>query len=241
MKNKFLMLTVSIFAAANIAQAQMPGDSPYAGTMTFFTDEGEKFTLYLNGEQVNQAPAARVVAQIKDASVSLRIVFEDVSLPQFKKTIMRMAKDCTYMISKNKKGEYTSSMKSCTGTLDNGNTTMTTGTTTTAMPTDGPLTAKYQDGVILLSDGSRLTVTKVKTNGMWPSPHVKMTVPVGAKVSITYDDNKETYNTEVPFDYEVKDYNNNNSYFKLTVDQGGPDKTWYVRLQNGTGYMIKIE
>ena len=111
-----------------------------------------------------------------------------------------------------------------------------------AMPAaKGPLSATYRDGTITVSDMSHYTVTKSRTAGGWPSPHVIMNAPTGAKVTITYDDNKETYNTEVPFDYEVKDYYNNNSYFRLTVDQGGPDKTWYVRLQNGTGYVLTIE
>jgi hypothetical protein len=34
---------------------------------------------------------------------------------------------------------------------------------------------------------------------------------------------------------------NNNNFFKLTVDEGGPEKTWHVKLQNSNGYDLKIE
>ena len=72
-------------------------------------------------------------------------------------------------------------------------------------------------------------------------PQVIMTALPGARVSITYDDNSEKYSAESPFKYEVKDFSNNNSYLTLTVDEGGPSKTWHVKLQNSNGYDLKIE
>jgi hypothetical protein len=148
------------------------------------------------------------------------------------------------MISKNKKGAYAFKIKSATG--DMGRPTAPVMTASQPMGTSTPsapekLSATYSDGYITVSNGNSYSVTKSGTPGGWPSPHVIMKAPVGAKITISYDDTSEKYNSEVPFEYTVQDYNNNNSYFRLTVDEGGPDKTWYVRLQNGTGYQLTIE
>lgn len=244
MKLRTSVVLFALFAVANFANGQM-STNPYLGTATFFAEEGEAFTLYVNGEKINAQPAPNVVdEEVTTASISIRVVFADGATPELKKTIFRMGKDCTYMIKKNKKGEYGTSMKSCNGQLgppQSAQPVAVAPVAPIAPAGGGKLSATYTDGIIHISDGRMLTVTKSKTSGGWPSPHVKMNAPTGARVSITYDDNNEKYNTEVPFDYEVKDYNNNNSYFRLTVDEGGPDKTWYVRLQNGTAYQLTIE
>lgn len=53
-----------------------------------------------------------------------------------------------------------------------------------------------------LSDGRKLTISKKQAN--WPDLHVIMKNPEGSKVTISYDDGKDTYSTKMPFDYTVK-------------------------------------
>ena len=241
---KLLFALLFMVLTALHAQAQPPKT---VGSMKFFTDEGEKFTLYLNGDIKNAAPAPSVLAEnVVEPMIQVRIVFEDATIPPIKKQVMRMGNDCVYLISKNKKGEYGFKVKSASGNMGGSTPPAVTSEAPTSAPSSpthasAKLSATYSDGTISISDGRQLRVTKTKTSGGWPSPHVIMNAPTGAKVTITYDDNNEKYNTEVPFNYEVKDYNNNNSYFRLTVDEGGPDKTWYVRLQNGTAYQLTID
>lgn len=108
------------------------------------------------------------------------------------------------------KGEYVFDKKSCTGALP---TAGGSGVTAPSSPQEAAgmpapqvqarsLTANVEGDEIVLRDGRRLTITRKQAN--WPDPHVILKNPVGAKVVISYDDGKDTYNTEVPFDYTVK-------------------------------------
>jgi hypothetical protein len=245
---KSFLSVFSLFLLLGSSAYAQDDSDPWLGKYTFFSEEGEKFTLYIDGEQVNASPAAKVEVPIRGTTINARAVFEETSIVPLKKQIMRWGKDCTYSIVKNKKGEYIFDKKSCTGALPTANG----GVSVTApkspeeaagmpAPTSQPkqLSGKVEGDEIVLSDGRRFSITRTKAN--WPDPHVIMKNPTGAKVSITYDDGKDTYNTEVPFDYTVKNWEKNNIYFKLTVDEGGPDKTWSVRLQHGTAYIITIE
>jgi hypothetical protein len=221
---------------------------PWLGTYTFFSEEGEKFTLYIDGEQINTNPSTKVEVPIRGTSINVRAVFEEASILPLKKQILRWGKDCTYSITKNKKDIYVFDKKSCTGALPTAGGGV--GVTAPSSPQEASgmappvietkaLTAKVSGDEIVLSDGRRLTISKKQAN--WPDPHVVMKNPEGAKVTISYDDGKDTYNTEIPFDYTVKNWEKNNIYFKLTVDEGGPDKTWSVRLQHATNYILTIE
>lgn len=237
MKSKITPFVILFVLCLIQARAQ----DPYEGSVTLFAEEGENFSLFLNGEKVNASPAAKVVAEkVKDASISMRIVFEDGSIQPVKKNVMRAGKDCTYILKKDKKGQYVVRVKSCLNPFPQGPGAGGDEPMSSGGSQPEKLSASYSDGVITVNNGNTYTVTKSRTSGM-PSPHVIMNAPVGAKVTITYDNNAEKYETEVPFDYVVDDYNNNNSYFRLTVDEGGPDKTWYVRLQNSNGYKLTIE
>lgn len=252
MKSKSILVALFFIAFSPVyLLAQAP---PYLGSVTFFAEEGENFTLYLNGEQQNTKPMPNVkVEEVTEAFVAVRIVFEDATIQPVKKSIMRGGVDCIYMIKKNKKGEYGTSVKSCVGAFANAQASATPVSVpkspqeaaglpapTPAATSSGPQKATMQDNMIINPySARRLWVHKGRTPGNFPQPIVKMTHPEGATVTITYDDNNEKYTSEVPFTYEVKDYNNNNSYFKLSVDEGG-GKVWYVRLQHGTSYQLTI-
>jgi hypothetical protein len=88
------------------------------GAATFFSDTGEKFTLLFNGVQANVLPLSNVV--VNNVSVirfTVNIVFQDTTIAPINKTMMRMGKDCTYTIKKNKKGEFVLKLTSSSGAL----------------------------------------------------------------------------------------------------------------------------
>ncbi|MBL7963187.1 MAG: DUF4476 domain-containing protein [Flavobacteriales bacterium] len=76
--------------------------------LVFFSDEGQKFTLLVDGDQKNAEPAARVVATgIRNESPVVIIRFADRSIADVKKPgYFPLGKEYTVMITKNKKGEY---------------------------------------------------------------------------------------------------------------------------------------
>lgn len=75
--------------------------------LVFFTDDGEKFTLLIDGDVKNAAPATRVVATgIRTESPLVMVRFENGSIPQMKKPgYFPLGKEYTIMITTNKKGE----------------------------------------------------------------------------------------------------------------------------------------
>lgn len=231
-------LSISLFSTAQ--------DNPGTGTVTVFSEEGEKFTLYLNGDRKNATPEARVVAwNISEVPVSFRIVFEDSKIPELTKRGMRQGKHCLIAIAKNKKGEYVLRIDDCNAEepIYEEKATVFEGAskpTAQPVPTPDQLSATYANDVITINDGRTLKVTKLKVNGM-TYPRVHFTALTGAKISLKYDGTGESYNAESPMEYEVKDFSNNNSYFTLTVDEGGPAKTWSVKMRNSNGYDLKIE
>ncbi|NOT73995.1 MAG: hypothetical protein HOP08_03635 [Cyclobacteriaceae bacterium] len=237
-KKLFLFcFAVAISAMTLKAQVEDPGP----GTVVVYSENGDKFTLYLNGGQMNASPMSRVVVEnFKEVPVSFRMVFEDGS-PELTKKGLRQGKYCLYSIVKDKKGNALK-MKGCSmdPPADPAGTSTQSPVTTSAASTPDQLSAKFVDGMIVINDGRTIAVKKVQANGM-TYPRVIMTALPGAKVSITYDDNSESYSAESPLKYEVKDFQLNNAYFTLTVDEGGPARTWHVKLQNANGYDLKID
>lgn len=94
-----LLALLTLSAAANAQNA----------SAVVFSELGEKFTLFLNGEKQNEQPQANV--KIKDLTgefYQARIDFEDGSLPDFANNNFAVQKgsEVTYVVKKNKKGEY---------------------------------------------------------------------------------------------------------------------------------------
>lgn len=75
--------------------------------LVFFTDDAQKFTLIIDGDVKNDAPATRVVATgIRNESPVVMVRFEDASIPQLKKPgYFPLGREYTVMITTNKKGE----------------------------------------------------------------------------------------------------------------------------------------
>lgn len=93
----FAGITLSISAFAQGAQAVV------------FAEGGEKFTLILNGEKQNDAPAVNVKAKnLTNDYYQARIDFEEASLPDFSNNnfMVKQGMETTYVVKKNKKGEY---------------------------------------------------------------------------------------------------------------------------------------
>lgn len=104
-------------------------------------------------------------------------------------------------------------------------------------PAPARLSAQFHDDHIDLSDGRELTLNKNRL------PHIGaqvfMEAPAGATVIISYDDGATSFTAKTPFIYKVPD-DRVSAYFLLTVDEGGPDKTWQVRLQHESTVELEI-
>lgn len=239
MVNKILLLlaclSISLFAAAQ--------EDPGPGTVAVYSEDGAKFTLYVNGDRANANPDSRVVYNMTEVPFSFRIVFEDTKNADINKRGIRQGKHCIFPIISGKKG-YSLKVGGCTEAAPDNVATQpaTESAPASSAPTSAPdqLSATYKDGLITINDGRTLKVTKVKANGM-TYPRIHFTALQGAKVSLKYDNGNEFYESESPMQYEVKDFQNNNAYVTVTVDEGGPTKTWKVKLLNANGYDLKIE
>ncbi|HMJ69772.1 MAG TPA: hypothetical protein VK508_12800 [Cyclobacteriaceae bacterium] len=223
-----------------ISSVSFSQEDPGPGTVTVFAEDGAKFTLYVNGAQANQIADSRVVYEMKEVPFTFRIVFQDSAIPEISKRGIRQGKHCLYAIVAGKKG-HSLRVGGCTETPQ-ADAAPVAGTIEPAASTSTPdqLSATYKDGVISINDGRKLKVTKVQANG--PTyPRIMFNALQGSKVSLKYDNAKEDFEAESPMQYEVKDFQNNNGYVTVTVDEGGPAKTWHVKLQNANGFDLKIE
>ena len=89
-----------VFCIAVLISSQLFAQS----NLTLFTEEGEKFTLFLNGVIQNKAFQTNVhVENINANTQKLRIVFEDKSIPSISENIYyETYNDYTYVIRKKK-------------------------------------------------------------------------------------------------------------------------------------------
>ncbi len=69
-------LLFAFFLFNGILQAQIAHD------LEVYSEDGKKFTLYLNGRQINEAPSSNVrIKNIEQDQVSARIEFEESDIP----------------------------------------------------------------------------------------------------------------------------------------------------------------
>ncbi|MEI6747654.1 MAG: DUF4476 domain-containing protein [Bacteroidales bacterium] len=99
MKRIFLLLAVVLFSA--ITQAQM-------SNLIFFSEQGERFSVILNGVLQNANPETNIkVTDLPAPSYKLKIIFDDTKLSQIDKNLMyKQGFESTFVIKKNNKGEY---------------------------------------------------------------------------------------------------------------------------------------
>ena len=97
---KTLLLCTTLFAFMNVF-AQM--------NAVIYSEAGEKFTLYLNGESMNSSPLSNVKLQgLTSEFYQARVDFQDAALADFSNNnfALHPGMEVTYQIKKNKKGEY---------------------------------------------------------------------------------------------------------------------------------------
>jgi len=97
---KTLLLILTLTAFTNVF-AQM--------NAVIYSEAGEKFTLYLNGESMNSSPLSNVKLQgLTSEFYQARVDFQDAALADFSNNnfALHPGMEVTYQIKKNKKGEY---------------------------------------------------------------------------------------------------------------------------------------
>ena len=99
MKN-FTLFAICLLSILN-ASAQM--------NAVIYSEAGEKFTLYLNGEAMNSAPQSNIKLQnLTSEFYQARVDFQDATLADFSNNnfALHQGMEVTYQVKKNKKGEY---------------------------------------------------------------------------------------------------------------------------------------
>lgn len=76
--------------------------------LVVFAEQGERFTVVLNGLRINDQPETNVkVSDLNTEYYKIKIVFDDAKIPDMDKTVMlKFGSEVTYNIKKNNKGEY---------------------------------------------------------------------------------------------------------------------------------------
>lgn len=83
--------------------------SAQTANAVIYSENGELFTLYLNGEKKNTEPSANVkIGGLKTEFYQARVDFQDPKLPDFSNNsfAVKPGLEVTYVIKVNKKGEY---------------------------------------------------------------------------------------------------------------------------------------
>lgn len=99
------MKQIVTLLASVLLSAQLIGQS----SAVVFSEVGEKFTIYLNGEKKNTTPQSNVkITGLTSEFYQARVDFEDPTLPDFAEGNFAVQRgfEFTYIIKKNKKGEY---------------------------------------------------------------------------------------------------------------------------------------
>jgi hypothetical protein len=95
----FLPILLALFIAGK-ASSQL--------SLVVFSENGEKFTAYVNGSPVNDKPASRVETNRPGGpSFKLRILFPESSIPEISKSIFNTpGPDLYYVVKKSDKGKF---------------------------------------------------------------------------------------------------------------------------------------
>jgi translation initiation factor IF-1 len=103
-------------------------------TLTVFTEKGENFTVYLNGDMKNSKPGDHVVVEgIHGPTAKVRILFQDANIKLIEKTIFNSPSgQLFYVLKQSKPGVYVMEKTSSDFHNQSTKTNSTTTTTTTA-------------------------------------------------------------------------------------------------------------
>lgn len=100
MKRTILLFLMSVsFAGSVLAQT---------ANLVLFAEQGERFTVVLNGLRINDQPGTNVkVTDLNTTNYKLKVVFDDPNIPDMDKNVfVELGSEVTYNIKKNNKGEY---------------------------------------------------------------------------------------------------------------------------------------
>ncbi len=99
MKKLVLLLATALFSTASFAQQ---------ANAVFFSEFGEEFTLFINGQQQNANPAPNVkVENVKQDFFQIRVDFADPTNAGFQANVgVELGAETTYIIKKNRKGVF---------------------------------------------------------------------------------------------------------------------------------------
>jgi hypothetical protein len=77
-------------------------------SLTVFSEKGENFTVFVNGDQKNSTPADHVkIEGLHGPTIKLRIAFTDVSIREIEKTIFNSTSgELFYVVRHGKKNDY---------------------------------------------------------------------------------------------------------------------------------------
>lgn len=103
MKKLFPLSVLWLFFMASSSFSQGPHN------VIFFNEDGETFTIYINGVQQNDVPASNVkVEDLKGTGYQLRVLFENAVPGEFKKNmpLAEGSTEMTFALRKNKKGAW---------------------------------------------------------------------------------------------------------------------------------------
>ncbi|MDA3911134.1 MAG: DUF4476 domain-containing protein [Bacteroidales bacterium] len=198
------LLTIIMFAFISSLFAQN-------SNLIIFSDQGEAFTMYLNGIQQNQKPVANVKAIDLNADFyKVRLEFNNKSIPTLDKSVWfeTPGMEYTFNITQKKNGKYALRPVSQTAIAES---TDNSGITESDYETPGTTTSKQKESWASEPTGEKPSSDKAKIN-------VNMT---GTSMDVNVDDeNGEQVDVNVNFDM---DENMSTQTTTTTSTNGNPD------------------
>jgi hypothetical protein len=146
-------------------------------SLTLFSEDGEKFILYLDGVQRNQAPTAELrVRDMTKMSYNARIVFVNRSLPDINNVIRTVTPqgwkaNVTYKIVTNLKGQYT---MRCLGVVPIKDNAYSSDNESAYSGTDGAGESQYIDQFSPTSQRTETVTTRDANNNIVTTTRVKV-------------------------------------------------------------------
>jgi hypothetical protein len=186
MKRIFTLLISGLLTAYTFAQA--PGQM---SNLVIYAEQGETFTVKLNGQLKNEVPQTNVKIQnLNMAKYLLDIDFTDATLPNYTKDVyLNPGYEVVYAIKKNNKGEYVLRPQSQTPLT----TTMTS--TTTAMPNNNVSynqntnNTQYRQTTTTSTPNNNVTYSQTTTTTTVPNANMNVNLSnPGVNVNINVTD-----------------------------------------------------
>lgn len=184
MKQLLLSLAVALISLPSIAQR---------ASVVFFTEFGEPFTVFINGEKQNETPAPNVrIDDVQQDFFQIRVDFKDAPGDNFQANIgAEVGTLATYMIKRNKKGRFVARLQSATPLAGSATEDVASSPPPAPTRTPAPSPAVQTDPVVQEPAGSEQTTTISTTTTTTGRPEgeavgIKMQVP-GGGVTIDID------------------------------------------------------